>query len=132
MKINKLTYNLFNYRGKYFYKNIKDFFIMIRRIFYVIKNGYYPQAKYETFSYFIDMYSEIFNHYLNKRETDIPIGDNPNDYSLNNENLYLSLIDYLKIMDIDNCESEEDLDKANEAKNKFFKLFDKYFYNFWD
>lgn len=132
MKINKLTHGLFNYRGKYFYKNIKDFFIMIKRIFYVLKHGYYPQAKYETFSYFIDMYNEIFNHYLNNRKTNIPIGNNVDDYALNNENLYLQLIDYLKIMDIDNVESEQDLANAYKAKDKFFKLFNEYFYNFWD
>ena len=57
---NQLTWGLFNYRGIYFWHNIKDLRIYFQRIFYVLKHGYFPQATWETYCYFIDSMKKIY------------------------------------------------------------------------
>ena len=75
-KINRLCFNLFQYKGKYFYKNIKDIPIFFSRLKFVIKHGYYPQAEWETFCYFTDMFIEILTEYRYSRSGDPVISGN--------------------------------------------------------
>ena len=48
-----LSAGLFGYRGWYWYKNIGDFWILIKRVFFTLNHGYAPQALWETDGWFI-------------------------------------------------------------------------------
>lgn len=63
MKTNKLTCGLFMYRGKNFWRNIKDIPIFFKRIIFVLKHGYFPVALWELDEYFIDIMKEILEWY---------------------------------------------------------------------
>ena len=128
-KINRLCFNLFQYKGKYFYKNIKDIPLFFSRLKFVIKHGYYPQAEYETFSYFIDIFIEIISTYRYERNgTPVITGDvdkDEKDFNLVLEEMLNCLQIMKKYDNIDNT-------VVNNVKDRFFKLFSKYFYDLWD
>lgn len=58
-RTNNLSWGLFNFRGRYFLRNIKDIPIFIKRIFFTLKHGYAPQAQWETYVWFIDTMREM-------------------------------------------------------------------------
>lgn len=62
-----LTAGLFGYRGWYWYKNICDFWILIKRVFFTLNHGYAPQALWETDGWFIGVMREILTDYCNNR-----------------------------------------------------------------
>lgn len=130
-KINRLCFNLFPYKGKYFYKNIKDIPIFFSRLKFVIKHGYYPQAEWETFCYFIDIFIEIISTYRYERNgTPVITGDIDKD----EKDFNLVLEEMLNCLQIMKKYDPIDIDDIiiNKAKDKFFKLFSKYFYDLWD
>ena len=130
-KINRLCFNLFPYKGKYFYKNIKDIPTFFSRLKFVIKHGYYPQAEWETFCYFIDIFIEIISTYRYERNgTPVITGDIDKD----EKDFNLVLEEMLNCLQIMKKYDPIDIDDIiiNKAKDKFFKLFSKYFYDLWD
>ena len=130
-KINRLCFNLFQYKGKYFYKNIKDIPTFFSRLKFVIKHGYYPQAEWETFCYFIDIFIEIISTYRYERNgTPVITGDIDKD----EKDFNLVLEEMLNCLQIMKKYDSIDIDDIiiNKAKDKFFKLFSKYFYDLWD
>lgn len=130
-KINRLCFNLFQYKGKYFYKNIKDIPTFFSRLKFVIKHGYYPQAEWETFCYFIDIFIEIISTYRYERNgTPVITGDIDKD----EKDFNLVLEEMLNCLQIMKKYDPIDIDDIiiNKAKDKFFKLFSKYFYDLWD
>lgn len=144
--MNKITCGLFMYRGKYFWKNFRDIHIFFERIFFTLKHGYSPVAKWETFAWFIDVMKEILTNYRYNRCGDQILIDNylNNDGTENrdeneeaNNKLFDRMIELLNKMDERN-EIYNDMDwKAkdrliNNAKNEFFKLFSEYFFSLWD
>lgn len=144
--MNKITCGLFMYRGKYFWKNFRDIHILFERIFFTLKHGYSPVAKWETFAWFIDVMKEILTNYRYNRCGDQILIDNylNNDGTENrdeneeaNNKLFDRMIELLNKMDERN-EIYDDMDwKAkdrlmNNAKNEFFKLFSEYFFSLWD
>ena len=62
-----LSAGLFGYRGWYWYKNIGDFWILIKRVFFALKHGYAPQALWETDRWFIGVMREILTNYKDNR-----------------------------------------------------------------
>lgn len=60
--ITKLTCGLFNIQPKnpfrWIARQCKDVGIMFKRLWFVVKRGYYPQARFETYSYIIDYQEE--------------------------------------------------------------------------
>ena len=139
MNINKLSFGLFMFHGKNWWRNLKDIPIFIKRIFFVLKHGYSPVANWETFQWFIDVMREILTNYRHFRSGTPDIIDS----GTKNENIEAynaildRMIDLLDKMDesnpIYNNMSWKDADKKKEdAKNEFFKLFSEQFYGLWD
>ena len=62
-----LSAGLFGYRGWHWYKNIGDFWILIKRVFFVLNHGYAPQALWETDGWFIGVMREILTNYKDNR-----------------------------------------------------------------
>ena len=145
MNINKLSFGLFMFHGKSWWRNLKDIPIFIKRIFFTLKHGYSPVAQWETFSWFISVMREILINYRDNRmgtpvvipgyHTDDSISENKNIEIYNN-----ILNEMIELLDkMDECNStyngvslEEMHSAMDSAKNKFFELFSKYFYTLWD
>ena len=145
MNINKLSFGLFMFHGKSWWRNLKDIPIFIKRIFFTLKHGYSPVAQWETFSWFISVMREILVNYRdNRMGTPVVIPDyNIDDLISENKNIEIYnniLNEMIKLLDkMDECNStykgvslEEMHSAMDSAKNKFFELFSKYFYTLWD
>ena len=143
--INNLTFGLFNYPKCSWYRNLKDIPIFIKRIFFTLKHGYSPVAQWETFEWFIAVMREILINYRNNRMgTPVVIPDyNIDDLISENKNIEIynnilnEMIELLDQMDENNSayndiSLEEMHSVMDNAKNKFFELFSKYFYTLWD
>lgn len=145
---NQLTWGLFNCRGIYFWENIRDLRIYFQRIFYVIKHGYFPQANWETYRYFIDSMKKILKEYrYNRHGTGWVLNekfgktlDSDEQWKRNSEQYNKDLDEMLSLLEEmgRDPKKHEDLDlldimkKYDIAKEKFFVLFSKYFYHLWD
>ena len=145
MNINKLSFGLFMFHGKSWWRNLKDIPIFIKRIFFTLKHGYSPVAQWETFSWFISVMREILVNYRdNRMGTPVVIPDyNIDDLISENKNIEIYnniLNEMIELLDkMDECNStyngvslEEMHSAMDSAKNKFFELFSKYFYTLWD
>ena len=145
MNINKLSFGLFMFHGKSWWRNLKNIPIFIKRIFFTLKHGYSPVAQWETFGWFIAVMREILINYRDNRtgtpvvipdyHTDDLISENKNIEIYNN--ILNEMITLLDQMDENNLAyndvSLEEMHSAMDtAKNKFFELFSKYFYTLWD
>ena len=153
MKWNKITSGLFLYRGLYFWRNIKDIYILIRRVFFILKHGYNPIARWDYYAWFIDITKDILTEYL-KDHVGYKIIDDTKSPEWNEqawENIIKEMMDCLARMDenayydtkpcrYDETGDRDDLMKwYNEvekemeiAKRRFFLLMNKYFYDLWD
>lgn len=145
MNINKLSWGLFMFHGKDWWRNLKDIPIFIKRIFFTLKHGYSPVAQWETFGWFITVIREILVNYRdNRMGTPVVIPDyNIDDLISENKNIEIYnniLNEMIELLDkMDECNStyngvslEEMHSAMDSAKNKFFELFSKYFYTLWD
>ena len=145
MNINKLSWGLFMFHGKDWWRNLKDIPIFIKRIFFTLKHGYSPVAQWETFGWFITVMREILVNYRdNRMGTPVVIPDyNIDDLINENKNIEIYnniLNEMIELLDkMDECNStyngvslEEMHSAMDSAKNKFFELFSKYFYTLWD
>ena len=145
MDTNKLSWGLFMFRGKSWWRNLKDIPIFIKRIFFTLKHGYSPVAQWETFEWFIAVMREILINYRDNRTgTPVVIPDyHTDDLISENKNIEIYnniLNEMIELLDkMDECNStyngvslEEMHSAMDSAKNKFFELFSKYFYTLWD
>lgn len=149
MKTNKLSCGLFMFHGTSWWRNLRDIPIFVERIFFVLKHGYSPVAQWDTFEWFIDVMREILTNYRYNRVSTSGVVEYRDDdsWSDENEEAYNKIIDemielldkmeeryYLSenIEDLKKIDYIEMYNKQNEAKDRFFELFSKYFYTFWD
>ena len=145
MNINKLSFGLFMFHGKSWWRNLKNIPIFIKRIFFTLKHGYSPVAQWETFEWFITVMREILINYRdNRMGTPVVIPDyHTDDLISENKNIEIYnniLNEMIELLDkMDECNStyndvslEEMHSAMDSAKNKFFELFSKYFYTLWD
>ena len=145
MDTNKLSWGLFMFHGKDWWRNLKDIPIFIKRIFFTLKHGYSPVAQWETFGWFITVMREILVNYRDNRMGTPVVIPNYNIDDLISENknieIYNNILnEMIKLLDkMDECNStyngvslEEMHSAMDSAKNKFFELFSKYFYTLWD
>ena len=145
MDTNKLSFGLFMFHGKDWWRNLKNIPIFIKRIFFTLKHGYSPVAQWETFGWFITVMREILINYRdNRMGTPVVIPDyNIDDLISENKNIEIYnniLNEMIELLDkMDECNStyngvslEEMHSAMDSAKNKFFELFSKYFYTLWD
>ena len=130
----------FNYRGRYWYKNIKYIPLYFKLMHHLIKYGYDEYATWETFNWFIDTMKSILPHYKNHMGVPIVIDNYTEEKTDENEAKWYSIIDrmveLLDLMDEQNVRYEDsDYEwqdsEMNKAKDEFFELFSKYFYNLW-
>ena len=145
MNTNKLSFGLFMFHGKSWWRNLKNIPIFIKRIFFTLKHGYSPVAQWETFEWFIAVMREILINYRdNRMGTPVVIPDyHTDDLISENKNIEIYnniLNEMIELLDkMDECNStyngvslEEMHSAMDSAKNKFFELFSKYFYTLWD
>ena len=122
------------------FKWLKDARIYRQRIRYMKKNGYSPQAEWETFLWFIDVMRKILTFYRHNRNGTGYWLDEPYDpteeQNERNENFYNSeldkMLELLDKMDERKRETTIKTDDMQVACDEFFKMFAKYFYGFWD
>lgn len=130
-----LSAGLFGYRGWRWYKNIKDFWILIKRVFFTLNHGYAPQALWETDGWFIGIIREILTNYRNNRSFvgffDYKTKTEEENKRKTNE-LLDRMIGLLDKMELDYICNEKTMKESNKARTEFFTLFCKYFYNFCD
>lgn len=137
----KIFKRCFYYPKKYWYKNIKNIPLYFELMHHLIKHGYDEYATWETFNWFITTMREILTSYRNNHHG-YPVAPNfdvilqeecNNEYDADLDKMIALLDD----MDEDNPKYEEEnltkiYDEMDKAKNEFFELFSKYFYNLWD
>ena len=147
MDANKLSCGLFVFRGKNWWRNLRDIPIFIKRIFFVLKHGYSPVAQWEIYEWFMSVMKEILTNYRYNRMGSPVVIDNffdvkeENSNDVANEEAYNVILDrmivLLDLMDEHN-KLYNDMDwkeadkKKEDAKNEFFKLFSEQFYGLWD
>ena len=139
MNINKLSFGLFMFHGKSWWRNLKDILIFIKRIFFVLKHGYSPVAQWEIYGWFMSVMKELLiNHRNNRWGTPVIIDSGNEDENIEAYNKILdNMIDLLDKMDesnpiYDNMNWKEEDEARENAKNEFFKLFSEHFYCLWD
>lgn len=129
-----LSAGLFGYRGWYWYKNIGDFWRLIKRAFFALNHGYAPQALWETDGWFIGVMREVLTNYRDNR---IFVGffESETKTAEENEQKTNEMLDHmiklLDKMELDTIKDEETMKESDAAKEEFFALFSKYFHYFW-
>lgn len=130
-----LSAGLFGYRGWRWYKNIKDFWILIKRVLFTLNHGYAPQALWETDGWFIGVMREVLTNYRDNR---IFVGffESETKTFEENEQKTNEMLDYmiklLDKMEIGTIKDEETAKESDAAKEEFFVLFSRYFHYFWE
>lgn len=148
-KWNNVATPFFWFSGCNFWRNLKDIPLFLRALHTLLKDGIPPQAYYETSAWFIDVMEMVIRWYRNERagspfilEEEVKLGDKEQDKR--NEEAYNAVLDemlfHLESMKEENYYKEgfdpdkwEEIDKQIYShKDKFFELFSKYFFTFWD
>ena len=133
--LHNLSAGLFGYRGWYWYKNIGDFWILIKRVFFALKHGYAPQALWETDRWFIGVMREILTNYKDNRIFTgffFDEGLNEEEDIAKTDKELEQMIRLLDKMDMDYCDNKDSFKESERAKNKFFILLSKYFFYLWE
>lgn len=137
----KIFKRCFNWRGKYWYKNIKEIPLYFYLMRHLVKHGYDEYATWETFSWFIDTMKPILTNYRSDHHGYPVVSFDDNEKQEQSEKEYDADIDrmivLLDLMKEDNPKYDSmQYPKAYEemyaAKDEFFQLFAKYFYCLWD
>lgn len=130
-----LSAGLFGYRGKYWFRNIRDLGILIKRVFFTLRHGYSPQALWETDGWFIGVMREILTNYKNNRVFTgffFNKGLNEEEDITKTDRELECMIALLDKMDVGYCSDKNSFEEAERAKKKFFILFSKYFSYLWE
>ena len=128
----KIFKRCFDYRGKYWYKNLKQIPLYFKLMHHLIKYGYDEYATWETFNWFIDTMKSILTSYR-KNHCGYPMHLEEEEWDGIIDKM-IALLD-----DMDECNPKYDEEEYNKryekmsvAKDEYFKLFSEYFYNLWD
>lgn len=126
-----ISAGLFNYRGWRWYKNIKDLWILIKRVFFVLRHGYSPQALWGMDVWFVDVMKELLTW---QRDNRMSVGYFEMETASEEENIAKTneLLNHMLELLEKADPFGEDFEEAEKAKNEFLQLFSKYFYKFWD
>lgn len=131
----------FNWRGKYWYKNIKEIPLYFRQMHHLIKHGYDEYATWETFSWFISIMKPILTNYRSDHHGYPVVSFDDMELQQRSEKEYDADIDrMITLLDdmyecnpkYDDMDYKEQYNKMYAAKDEFFQLFAKYFYHLWD
>lgn len=130
-----ISAGLFGYRGWCWCKNIGDFWILIKRVFFTLKYGYAPQALWETDGWFIGVMREILTNYKDNRVFTgffFNKGLNEEEDIAKTDKELEQMIRLLDKMDMGYCDNKDSFKESERAKNKFFILLSKYFFYLWE
>lgn len=137
----KIFERCFNWRGKYWYKNIKEIPLYFRLMHHLVKYGYDEYATWETFDWFIDTMQSILPTFRSEHHGYPVASFDDRELQEQSEKEYDAdidrMIELLDDMD-ENNSKYEDMDYEAQynnmyaAKDEFFKLFAKHFYSLWD
>lgn len=140
----------FNFPKKYWYKNIKYIPLYFKLIHELVKYGYDEYATWETFNWFSATMKSILIRYKEGHQgVPVIIDDYPIDFQNEEANeavwdrIIERMIELLDLMQEDcpqyehyDSEVLEGLKKKSEemdaAKDEFFRLFSKHYWNLWD
>lgn len=147
----KIFKRCFHFPKRYWYKNVSYIPLYFKLIHHLIKYGYDEYATWETFDWFISTMKSVLNRYRFQKHGTPIIIDVPSDKELNDKEIEIlerqneeewdlilfEMEMWLNLMDEDSPEYDDldeltKIDKMNKAKDEFFKLFSKYFYDLWD
>ena len=145
----KMFDRCFCYSGKYWYKNIKNIQLYFKLMHHLIKYGYDEYAIWETFDWFIDTMRSILPNYHKSIGTPILVDHFPDviqsdeDQKIEDDNrskwdgIIDRMIELIDLMDennivYDGVDFREQHSKMSAAKDEFFELFSKYFYDLLD
>lgn len=140
----------FDWRGKYWYKNIKEIPLYFKLMHHLIKHGYDEYATWETFDWFIDTMTDVLKTYRNGH-IGYPVASYDDKEKQDAANIEYDadldeMIQHLYMMDemhvIESLQegmpdgwrpSHISVNEIMERhKDEFFKLFAKHFYSLWD
>lgn len=127
-----ISAGLFGYRGGYWFRNIKDLWILIKRVFFVLRHGYSPQALWEMDVWFVDVMKELLTW---QRDNRMSVGYFEKETANEDENREKTdalLNHMLGLLEKADPFQTGEFEEAEKAKNEFLELFSKYFYKFWD
>ena len=112
-------------------RNLKDIPILIGRVLFAIRHGYFPQGQWQTDEYLIYMLYDILSFYRSEGSSYPDRLDSVGEwYEILDE--MLACLTVMK-QNEDDCDDWDELeDKRIEAKDRFFKLFSEYFFDLWD
>ena len=130
-----LSAGLFGYQGKYWFKNIRDLGILIKRVFFTLHHGYSPQALWETDGWFVGVMREILTNYKDNRVFTgffFNKGLNEEEDIAKTDKELEQMIRLLDKMDMGYCDDKDPFKESERAKNKFFILLSKYFFYLWE
>ena len=130
-----ISAGLFGYRGWCWYKNIGDFWLLIKRVFFTLNHGYAPQALWETDRWFIGVMREILTNYKDNRVFTgffFNEGLNEEENIAKTDKELEQMIRLLDKMDMGYCDDKDPFKESERAKNKFFILLSKYFFYLWE
>lgn len=113
---------------------IKDTVIYIKRLWFLIHNGYSPVCKWEYPDAVMQLSKDVFTWLRNNRSTDIPfMSEGEENWTSKNDELYESLLDDLEHMqNYHDAFDNYDYGDVVERTDHFFKTLNKYFYQMWD
>ena len=133
----KIFKRCFNWHGRYWYKNIKEIPLYFKLMHHLVKHGYDEYATWNTFNWFIDTMKPILVAYR-QNHCGYPWGfENGSEWC----KIIDRMVELLDLMDESNPKYEtaeyvkdyvRQEAEMNEAKDEFFQLFSKHFYNLWD
>lgn len=133
----KIFKRCFCYRGRYWYKNIRHIPLYFKLMHHLVKYGYDEYARWETFNWFIDTMKSILVSYVTDASSYPCEFETPEEW----HEVLCHMLELLDLMDECNPKYdsedyifgyEKTYNEMNEAKEEFFQLFAKYFYNLWD
>ncbi len=141
----KIFKRCFHHPARYWYKNIKYIPLYFKLMHHLIKHGYDEYATWETFDWFIDTMKEILTVYRNNHNG-YPVfnmalmDDDSKEFEAIRDKYDGDIDHMIELLDAmdensDRYENKLYIDKHNSmnaAKDEFFELFAKYFYDLWD
>lgn len=137
----KIFQRCFDYHGKYWYKNLKYIPLYFRLLHYLVKHGYDEYATWDMYYWFISVMKDVLKEYRDTHHGYPVISFDDKKMQQASEMAFDAdldkMVSLLDDMDEGNPKYDDEdymgvYHKMEDAKNEFFQLFSKYFYNLWD
>lgn len=125
--ITHLTWALFtSWRPSVFFE---DLYIWFRRLIFLLRHGYCPQARFEMFEWHRQVMSELLIHFRNNH-SGVPYLIDEED-NQKNEETWNNIIDQMSLA-LGEMGDGVDYRAREHAKKRFFRLFSEYYFYLWD